>query len=165
MYFAGVRRAAAPRAIRFEDPGIPLAARRLLALLPEKAAPLPAPTLRPVLLARAGSAVLSKWAEPVAVTKLLGNQLLRAGTAAFGRARMRRVDLLACLYDAGIAALPMVVLVNALVGGILAFVGAIELRRFGADIYIANLVGIAQVREMAAVMTAIVMAGRTGGGG
>jgi len=57
----------------------------------------------------------------------------------------------------------MVALVNVLVGGILAFVGAIELRRFGADIYIANLVGIAQVREMAAVMTAIVMAGRTGG--
>jgi phospholipid/cholesterol/gamma-HCH transport system permease protein len=76
---------------------------------------------------------------------------------------MRRIDLLACLYDAGIAALPMVALVNVLVGGILAFVGAIELRRFGADIYIANLVGIAQVREMAAVMTAIVMAGRTGG--
>ncbi len=163
VYLAGLRRAAAPRAIRFDDAGIPLAARRLLALLPEKAAPPPAPTLRPVLLARVGSAVLSNWAELVAVTELLGNQLLRAGAAAFGRARMRRVDLLACLYDAGIAALPMVVLVNALVGAILAFVGAIELRRFGADIYIANLVGIAQVREMAAVMTAIVMAGRTGG--
>jgi len=97
------------------------------------------------------------------VTELLGGQVLRAGAAGLGRARMRRDDLLACLYDAGIAALPMVALVNVLVGGILAFVGAIELRRFGADIYIANLVGIAQVREMAAVMTAIVMAGRTGG--
>jgi phospholipid/cholesterol/gamma-HCH transport system permease protein len=76
---------------------------------------------------------------------------------------MRGVDLLDCVYDAGIAALPMVALVNVLVGGILAFVGAIELRRFGADIYIANLVGIAQVREMSAVMTAIVLSGRTGG--
>jgi phospholipid/cholesterol/gamma-HCH transport system permease protein len=57
----------------------------------------------------------------------------------------------------------MVALVNVLVGAILAFVGAIELRRFGADIYIANLVGLAQVREMAPVMTAIVMSGRTGG--
>jgi Permease MlaE len=50
-----------------------------------------------------------------------------------------------------------------LIGGILAFVGAVQLRRFGAGIYVANLVGIAVVREMAAVMTAIVMAGRTGG--
>jgi phospholipid/cholesterol/gamma-HCH transport system permease protein len=46
---------------------------------------------------------------------------------------MRRVDLVGCMYDAGIAALPMVALVNVLVGAILAFVGAIELRRFGAD--------------------------------
>jgi phospholipid/cholesterol/gamma-HCH transport system permease protein len=97
------------------------------------------------------------------VTGLVGGQLLQTGAALTGRARMRRVDFVGCMYDAGIAALPMVALVNVLVGAILAFVGAIELRRFGADIYIANLVGLAQVREMAAVMTAIVMSGRTGG--
>jgi phospholipid/cholesterol/gamma-HCH transport system permease protein len=56
-----------------------------------------------------------------------------------------------------------VAVVNLLVGGILAFVGAVELRKFGADIYIANLVGVAMFREMAAIMTAIVMSGRTGG--
>ena len=48
-------------------------------------------------------------------------------------------------------------------GAILAFVGAVQFRRFGAGIYVADLVGVAVVREMAAVMTAIVMAGRTGG--
>jgi phospholipid/cholesterol/gamma-HCH transport system permease protein len=106
---------------------------------------------------------MAQWCEVVAVTALVGGQLLQTGAALLGRARMRRVDFLGCLYDAGIAALPMVALVNVLVGAILAFVGAIELRRFGADIYIANLVGLAQVREMAAVMTAIVMSGRTGG--
>ncbi len=163
VYLSSLRRNAAPRAIRFDDAGIPVAARRLLALLPEKAAVPATPARRPVLLARVGLAAISTWAELVAVTELLGGQVLRAGAAGLGRARMRRRDLLACLYDAGIAALPMVALVNVLVGGILAFVGAVELRRFGADIYIANLVGIAQVREMAAVMTAIVMAGRTGG--
>ena len=72
-------------------------------------------------------------------------------------------DLLTCTYDAGAAALPIVTIVNVLVGGILAFVGAVQLRKFGADIYIAALVGIATVREMAALMTAIVMSGRTGG--
>ena len=57
----------------------------------------------------------------------------------------------------------IVSVVNFLIGAILAFVGAVQLRRFAADIFVANLVGLALVREMAAVMTAIVMAGRTGG--
>jgi phospholipid/cholesterol/gamma-HCH transport system permease protein len=76
---------------------------------------------------------------------------------------MRGRDLMSCMRDAGLGALPIVAIVNFLVGGILAFVGAVQLRRFGADIYVANLVGVAMVREMAALMTAIVMAGRTGG--
>jgi phospholipid/cholesterol/gamma-HCH transport system permease protein len=163
VYLAGLRRDAAPRSIRWDDSGIPVAARRLLALLPE---PGPAPAVPQPhrgFVERVGLAAISNGSELFAVTALIGGQVLQTGAAVFGRARMRRVDLLACLYDAGIAALPMVALVNVLVGGILAFVGAIELRRFGADIYIANLVGIAQVREMAAVMTAIVMSGRTGG--
>jgi phospholipid/cholesterol/gamma-HCH transport system permease protein len=163
VYLAALRNNVAPRSVRFDDGGIPVAARRLLALLPERATTPVAPARHPTLVERLGVAAISTWTELVAVSTLLGCLVLRAGAASLGRARMRRVDLLACLYDAGIAALPMVALVNVLVGGILAFVGAIELRRFGADIYIANLVGIAQVREMAAVMTAIVMAGRTGG--
>ena len=56
----------------------------------------------------------------------------------------------------------IVVVVNALVGAILAFVGAVQLVKFGAGIYVADLVGIAVAREMAAVITAVVMAGRTG---
>jgi phospholipid/cholesterol/gamma-HCH transport system permease protein len=76
---------------------------------------------------------------------------------------MRRSDLLTSVYDAGVAALPIVTIVNILVGGIVAFVGSLQLRKFGADIYIADLVGITMVREMAALMTAIVMSGRTGG--
>ncbi len=81
----------------------------------------------------------------------------------FGRARMRRVDLMANIRDAGPSALPIVSVVNFLIGTILAFVGAVQLAKFAADIYVANLVGLALVREMSVVMTAIVMAGRTGG--
>ncbi len=163
VFLSAVRQAAAPRSIRVDDSGIPIAARRLLALLPQAAAPAPAPLPRPLFVERLGRRVISQWCELAAVTALVGGQLLQTGAAVRGRARMRRVDFLGCMYDAGIAALPMVALVNVLVGAILAFVGAIELRRFGADIYIANLVGLAQVREMAPVMTAIVMSGRTGG--
>jgi phospholipid/cholesterol/gamma-HCH transport system permease protein len=67
------------------------------------------------------------------------------------------------MRDAGPSALIIVSVVNFLIGAILAFVGAVQLRKFAADSYVANLVGVALVREMSAVMTAIVMAGRTGG--
>jgi len=163
IYLSAVHNAAAPRSIRFDDSGIPIAAKRLLALLPQQAVALAAPARPPILVERFGLWVIAQWAEVAAVTELVGGQILQTGNALIGRAKMRRADFVGCMYDAGIAALPMVALVNVLVGAILAFVGAIELRRFGADIYIANLVGLAEVREMAAVMTAIVMSGRTGG--
>ncbi|MBV8398824.1 MAG: ABC transporter permease, partial [Acetobacteraceae bacterium] len=80
-----------------------------------------------------------------------------------GRTYAQASDLITLMRESGSGALGIVAVVNCLVGAILAFVGAIELRRFGAAIYSADLVGIAIIREMAAVMTAIVMAGRTGG--
>jgi phospholipid/cholesterol/gamma-HCH transport system permease protein len=55
-----------------------------------------------------------------------------------------------------------VTLINVLIGMILAFVGASQLQRYGASIYVADLVAIATVRDMAAIMTAIVMSGRSG---
>jgi phospholipid/cholesterol/gamma-HCH transport system permease protein len=163
VYLSAVRNTAAPRSIRVDDSGIPIAAKRLLALLPQQDVPPAVPPHRKMVVERIGLQAIAQWAEWVAVTELVGGQMLQAGAALLGRAKMRRADFFGCMYDAGIAALPMVALVNILVGAILAFVGAIELRRFGADIYIANLVGLGEVREMAAVMTAIVMSGRTGG--
>ena len=80
-----------------------------------------------------------------------------------GKAQYRRADLGLTIQAAGAQALPIVSLINFLVGLILAFTGAIELKLFGAQIYVADLVGIAMVRLMAAIMTGIVMAGRTGG--
>jgi phospholipid/cholesterol/gamma-HCH transport system permease protein len=79
-----------------------------------------------------------------------------------GRARYRRSDLFMTIQGCGAKALPIVSLISLLVGLILAFVGAIQLKMFGAQIYIADLVGIAMVRVMGAVMTGIIMAGRTG---
>ena len=78
------------------------------------------------------------------------------------RGHARRQDFFVQIQIAGSQALPIVGLVCFLVGLILAFVAAIELRRFGAEIYVANLVGVAMVRELGAVMAAIVVAGRTG---
>ncbi len=80
-----------------------------------------------------------------------------------GKARYRRTDLWLVMEACSGQALPIVALISFLVGMILAFIGAIQLALFGAEIYVADLVGIAMVRLMAAIMTGIVMAGRTGG--
>ncbi len=79
-----------------------------------------------------------------------------------GKARFRRVDLVLFIQECGAQALPIVSLISVLVGLILAFVGAVQLRMFGAQIYVADLVGIGMTREMGAMMSAIIMAGRTG---
>jgi phospholipid/cholesterol/gamma-HCH transport system permease protein len=79
-----------------------------------------------------------------------------------GKARFRRSDFFLILQQCGADALPIVSLISLLVGLILAFVGAVQLMMFGAQIYVANLVAIAMVRVMGAMMTGIIMAGRTG---
>jgi phospholipid/cholesterol/gamma-HCH transport system permease protein len=163
VFLSGVRQASAQRGVHFDESGLPLAARRLLALLPGKAAPVAASVRRPTIAERVGASAITGCSDFVAVMTLVGEVVLRTGAALRGRARMRRVDLIACVTDAGILALPIVAIVNVLVGCILAFVGAVQLRRFGANIYVANLVGVGVVREMAPLMTAIVMSGRTGG--
>jgi phospholipid/cholesterol/gamma-HCH transport system permease protein len=78
------------------------------------------------------------------------------------RARFQPADLWLTIQECGPEALPIVTLICFLVGLILAFVGAVQLRRFGAQIYVADLVGIAMAQEMGAMMTGIILAGRTG---
>lgn len=78
------------------------------------------------------------------------------------KARFRKQDFWLIVQECGPNALPIVTLISILIGLILAFIGAIQLRLFGADIYVANLVAIGMTREMGAMMTAIIMAGRTG---
>lgn len=79
-----------------------------------------------------------------------------------GKARFRRSDFMLALEESGVDALPIVSLISFLVGLILAFVGSIQLKMFGAQIFIADLVGIAMTRAMGAIMVGIIMAGRTG---
>ena len=77
-------------------------------------------------------------------------------------AHYRRIDFEILLEEVGGSALPLVGIINFLVGAVLAFLGAVQLQRFGASIYVASLVGVGTVRETGALMTGIVMAGRSG---
>lgn len=96
------------------------------------------------------------------VLAFIGEAMLVLGKFFTGRARYRRQDFWLTVQEVGVNALPIVTLISFLVGLIMAFVGAVQLQQFGATIYVANLVGLAMVREMGAMMTGIIMAGRTG---
>src|SRR4029079_12126835 len=92
----------------------------------------------------------------------LGEASIAFARLLVGRARYRRSDLLIILQEVGAQALPIVSLISFLVGVILAYVGAVQLRQFGAQIYVADLVGIGMTREMGARAAAVIMAGRSG---
>jgi phospholipid/cholesterol/gamma-HCH transport system permease protein len=158
-----LRAEAARRNLTFDQSGLPQPAQRLLASTPIQVVPSAMPPTHQALPVRVGRQVIASCSEVVEVLALFGESLLRAVPALRGRAGMRFADVIDRAWEAGIAAVPIVTVVNVLVGGILAFVGAVQLQRFGASIYVANLVGIAVVRELAPLMTAIIMSGRTGG--
>jgi phospholipid/cholesterol/gamma-HCH transport system permease protein len=96
------------------------------------------------------------------LAEFVGATCVAFGRLLTGRARMRFCDLWQLIQDCGPNALPIIGLIAILVGMILAFVGAVQLKLFGAQIFIADLVGLGMAREMGAMMTAILMAGRTG---
>lgn len=79
-----------------------------------------------------------------------------------GGAKTRRSDIFYFVQQAGPSALAIVTLISVLVGMILAYLGSVQLRQLGAQVYVANLVSLGMVREMGALMTAVIMAGRTG---
>ncbi len=94
--------------------------------------------------------------------EFLGELMLSFGRLVRGKATYLRSDLVQYVQEAGAEALPIVSLISFLIGMIFAFVGVMQLENFGAGIYTADLVAVAMVREMAPIMTAIIMAGRTG---
>jgi len=155
--------AATARGITVDRSGLPEGVRKLLdlaAAVPER------DTKRDgepqSFLERVGRSAIGVWLGALEMITFVGEASRALARAAVGRARFRRVDLLLNIQEAGASALGIVSLISFLIGLILAFVGSIQLRQFGAQIYIADLVAIGMAREMGAMMAAIIMAGRTG---
>jgi phospholipid/cholesterol/gamma-HCH transport system permease protein len=152
------------RSIAVDRGGLPAGVQRLISLaeaVPERESG-ELDLDRMAVVERVGAGALALWDRSRSLLGFLGETALALGRLATSRARFRRSDLLLYIQQCGVEALPIVTLISALIGLIVAFVGAVQLRRFGADIYIADLVAIAIVREMGAMMTGIIMAGRTG---
>jgi phospholipid/cholesterol/gamma-HCH transport system permease protein len=143
--------------------GIPSDLRNLLVLArtsPSRAdRSAPAPT---AFVTRVGALAIERTRGVARFVNLLGQFVLLLPRFGAGRARVRGVDMLEVLAESSSRALLIVGIVNFLMGAILAFVGAVELKPFGAGIYVANLVGVASARELTPILTAIVLAGRTG---
>jgi phospholipid/cholesterol/gamma-HCH transport system permease protein len=152
------------RQIKADRSGLPEGVRRLLdlaAAVPEKKDARKVAVQEPFLV-QIGKASMDAARQVTALSTFLGEATMAFGRFLVGKAKFRRTDLWLTIQQCGADALPIVSLISFLVGMILAFVGAVQLALFGAQIYIANLVGIAMAREMGAIMTAIIMAGRTG---
>lgn len=109
-----------------------------------------------------GTGTLNFVRETQATVEFIGEAAMAMVRFFLGKARFRWSDVWLIIQQTGPQALPIVALISFLVGLIMAFVGAVQLSQFGASIYVANLVGLAMVREMGAMMTGVIMCGRTG---
>lgn len=108
---------------------------------------------------RAATEVLERTRE---IARFVGECVLSALFLARHPRKFRLRDCLAEMQQCGAMSLPIVSLIGLLVGLILAYQAAVLMRQFGADIYVADAVGLSMVREMGAMMTAVILAGRTG---
>jgi phospholipid/cholesterol/gamma-HCH transport system permease protein len=152
------------RGIPMEREGLPAGVKKLLALaeaVPERKGARRAATAAS-LLERVGTSTIGAADSFTEMLAFLGEMTITFVRLFRMKARYRASDLFLLIQQCGAQALPIVTLISFLVGVILAFVGAVQLKQFGAQIYVADLVGIAMMREMGAMMTGIIMAGRTG---
>ncbi len=152
------------RGIHMDRAGLPAGMRRLLELaeaVPEKKGARKE-ALEGTFLERVGNTALGAGSSVAEMLTFLGEMSVAFVQMLRMKVRFRAVDLFLLIQQCGTQALPIVTLISFLVGVILAFVGAVQLKQFGAQIYVADLVGIAIVHEMGAMMTGIIMAGRTG---
>ena len=164
VFLSGLLKHCRTEGIDVDTTGLPAGARRLLSLSQAVSSKEDTDVThgRPPWMARIGEWGLRASQTVTHTLNFTGELVLSLLRLIRGKARFRPPDVLEVIQNCGWQALPIVSLISILVGLILAFMGAVQLRMFGAQIYIADLVGIGMAREMGAVMTGVIMAGRTG---
>ena len=163
-FLAKVSEICAQQGIGVDRSGLPVGVRGLLGLadaVPERQ-DARRQAERANLLEHVGNAAIAGWKDFIGLAAFVGEVALSFANFLLGRARFRQVDFWLLIQECGVNALPIVSLISVLVGMILAFVGSTQLSNYGAQVYIADMVGLGMSREMGALMTAIIMAGRTG---
>jgi phospholipid/cholesterol/gamma-HCH transport system permease protein len=130
------------------EPDVPLGGERVFVLV--------------ALLGRTGASVLSSLLIGRDLLGFFGLTIVTLGRILVGRVRLRWISLFRQIEAVGFDALPIVGLLCFLVGVVLAYMGALQLQRFGASILTVNLVGVSVLREIGVLLTAIIVAGRSG---
>ncbi|HVH75063.1 MAG TPA: MlaE family lipid ABC transporter permease subunit [Stellaceae bacterium] len=113
-------------------------------------------------IARIGEITLGLFARGYSILSFFGLVSITIGTLVLHPRRLRLTPVVAQMEQTGVNALPIVGLLSFLIGIVLAYQGADQLRRFGAEIYTVDLLGVGVLRELGVLMTAIIIAGRSG---
>jgi phospholipid/cholesterol/gamma-HCH transport system permease protein len=146
-------------ALRNAAPPVAAVLERVRAAL---AAPQPKPEGRLPPLALIGRSAIGHARNALDAVAFLGEVMVTGMMTLLRPGRLRVRELLRHLDEAGTRAFPLAILLGVLLGVILAFQSAIPLRRFGAEIFVPNLVGISLMRELGPLMAGVILAGRTG---
>ena len=102
---------------------------------------------------------MAGWQEALV---LLGKVMVAFGRGVVAPRRLRGISITRHLYETGLQAVPIVALIAFLIAVIVAYIGAKELRAFGQEIYVVDLITLSVLRELAVLLTAIIVAGRSG---
>lgn len=114
------------------------------------------------LIAKLGDATIKFGAESGYALSFLGDTCLSLLYVLKHPSRLRGNDVMHNMKRVGVDALPIVGLISFLLGLIMAFMSSVQLQQFGANIYVASLVSLSMTRELGPIMTAIIVAGRSG---
>jgi phospholipid/cholesterol/gamma-HCH transport system permease protein len=122
----------------------------------------PARRVRPRLAEELGRSVVHLAGDLARLVRFVGELSHALALACLHPRKVRWHDVLSIVESAGVNALPIVALTGFLLGLILAFQSAIPMRRFGADLFVTDLVALSLLRELGPLMTSIILAGRSG---
>jgi phospholipid/cholesterol/gamma-HCH transport system permease protein len=128
----------------------------------EKVEPVPEPPVVVRALGHVGEKAVDAWGDGRALLETLGEFSASVGAMLVGRRRMRWPAFVNHIDRAGFQAVPIVALMSFLIGMIIAQQGAFYMRTYGAEIFVVDLVGVLVTREIGVLLTAIMVAGRSG---
>ena len=151
------------RRVHCEFTGGSPAVRRIVDLYGGRRRPKAQRRRRPVnAVAQVGEATVHLFAEAKAVLSFFGELLISAWHSIKHPRSINYRDITLTMERAGADAAPIVLLINFLIGFVMAYQSALQLKQFGANIFVADLVGLSMTRELGPLMTAIIVCGRTG---
>lgn len=109
-----------------------------------------------------GAGTVGAWADTLRIVEFLGLTVQRLVRSLLFPWRLRRASLVTQMEETGVKAIPIIALMGFLIGVVLAFQGATQLKQFGAEVFVVDLISISILRELGVLLTAIIIAGRSG---